>query len=110
MKLLFDENLSPRLVALLSSTFPESIHVREVGLAHADDERVWSYAKDQKLVIVSKDADFHQRSFVLGFPPKVVWIRPGNCTTSEIAFLLQTHQSDLFMFVEDNEAAFLELG
>lgn len=110
MKLLFDENLSPSLVALLGSIFPESTHVRDIGLAHADDDTVWSYAKDQGFMIVSKDADFHQRSFVFGFPPKVVWIRRGNCTTSEIAILLQTHQSKIFLFAKDNEASFLELG
>lgn len=110
MKLLFDENLSPRLVALLSTTFPESLHVRDVGLARADDDTVWSYAKDQGFAIVSKDSDFHQRSFVLGFPPKVVWIRRGNCATSEISILLQTYQSDLLLFAEDTETAFLELG
>ena len=110
MKLLFDENLSPRLVALLSTTFPESFHVRDVGLARADDDTVWSYAKDQGFAIVSKDSDFHQRSFVLGFPPKVVWIRRGNCATSEISILLQTYQSDLLLFAEDTETAFLELG
>jgi predicted nuclease of predicted toxin-antitoxin system len=81
-----------------------------VGLAHADDDTVWSYAKDQGLEIVSKDSDFHQRSFVLGFPPKVVWIRRGNCTTSEIANLLQAYQSDLLVFAGNSEAAFLELG
>jgi len=110
VKLLFDENLSPRLVALLSTTFPESLHVRDVGLARADDDTVWSYAKDQGFAIVSKDSDFHQRSFVLGFPPKVVWIRRGNCATSEISILLQTYQSDLLLFAEDTETAFLELG
>ncbi|MEJ2230912.1 MAG: DUF5615 family PIN-like protein, partial [Nitrospirales bacterium] len=110
VKLLFDENLSPRLIALLSSTFPKSCHVRDVGLARADDDTVWSYAKDQGLVIVSKDSDFHQRSFVLGFPPKVVWIRRGNCTTKEIANLRQAHQSDLLVFASNTEAAFLELG
>jgi predicted nuclease of predicted toxin-antitoxin system len=81
-----------------------------VGLAHADDDTVWSYAKDEGLVIVSKDADFHQRSFTFGFPPKVVWIRRGNCTTSEIAILIQPHQADLLVFEGNTEAAFLELG
>ena len=81
-----------------------------MGLARADDDTVWSYAKDQGFAIVSKDSDFHQRSFVLGFPPKVVWIRRGNCATSEISILLQTYQSDLLLFEEDTETAFLELG
>ncbi|MDH4193848.1 MAG: DUF5615 family PIN-like protein [Nitrospirota bacterium] len=62
-KLLFDENLSPRLVALLSSTFPDSGHIRDVGLAHADDGMIWPYTKDQRLLFVSKDSHFHQRSF-----------------------------------------------
>jgi predicted nuclease of predicted toxin-antitoxin system len=66
VKLLFDENLSPSLVDLLAVTFPESRHVRDIGLARADDEAVWSYAKEHGFAIVSKDSDFHQRSFVLG--------------------------------------------
>jgi predicted nuclease of predicted toxin-antitoxin system len=35
MKLLFDENLSHRLVAQLGAEFPGSVHVRDVGLAPA---------------------------------------------------------------------------
>ncbi len=37
MKLLFDENLSHKLVWLLADLFPDSIHVRDVGLKAADD-------------------------------------------------------------------------
>ena len=70
MKVLFDENLSPKLVNLLTNLYPASRHVRDVGLARADDVAVWSYAKDNAFAIVSKDADFHQRSFVYGTPPR----------------------------------------
>lgn len=56
MKLLFDENLSPKLVGMLSDVYPDSTHVRDIGLARGDDEVVWSYAKDHAFVIVSKDA------------------------------------------------------
>lgn len=66
MKLLFDENLSHKLARLLADIFPDSVHVREVGLKAADDPVVWEYAKDNGLIIVSKDSDMHQRSFVLG--------------------------------------------
>ena len=61
MKLLFDENLSPRLVNFLSTPFLGSVHVRDVGLAQADDEAIWTYAKDNGFAIVSKDSDFQQR-------------------------------------------------
>jgi predicted nuclease of predicted toxin-antitoxin system len=41
MKLLFDENLSYKLVRLLAHLFPDSVHVRDVGLKAADDSEVW---------------------------------------------------------------------
>jgi len=77
MKLLFDENLSHKLVWLLADIFPNSVHVRDVGLKAADDPLVWEYAKDHNLMIVSKDSDMHQRSFVFGSPPKILWVRLG---------------------------------
>ena len=90
MKLLFDQNLSPRLVALLVDIFPESVHVRDAGLRTADDETVWNYALQQQLVIISKDSDFRQRSFLFGSPPKVVWIRRGNCSTQDIESIIRS--------------------
>ena len=84
MKLLLDENLSHKLVRLLADLFPDSIHVREVGLKAADDPLVWDHAKNNGLMIVSKDSDMHQRSFMFGYPPKVIWVRLGNCSTSDI--------------------------
>jgi predicted nuclease of predicted toxin-antitoxin system len=84
MKLLFDENLSHRLVRMLADLFPDSVHVREVGLEAADDPVVWDYAKNNDLMIVSKDSDLHQRSFVFGHPPKIIWVRLGNCSTSDV--------------------------
>ena len=78
-ELLFDENLSHKLVWLLADFFFDSIHVRDVGLKAANDPVGWEYAKDNDLMIVSKDSDMHQRSFVFGHPPKVVWVRLGNC-------------------------------
>jgi predicted nuclease of predicted toxin-antitoxin system len=89
VRLLLDQNLSPRLVAALTDLYPGATHVREVDLQAADDDVIWAYALDHGLVIVSKDADFHQRSFTLGHPPKVVWIRLGNCSTDAILTLLR---------------------
>jgi predicted nuclease of predicted toxin-antitoxin system len=110
VKLLFDQNLSDRLVRLLDDDYSGSIHVRNVGLARADDEDVWRYALDQKLVIISKDSDFHQRSLLRGHPPKVVWVQTGNCTTDRIAQLLGQHREDLGGFADDPEASFLILS
>src|SRR5207244_2180873 len=106
VRLLFDQNLSHRLVRSLSDVFPDSVHVRDVGLARADDDVVWTYALAHALVIVSKDSDFRQRSFLHGAPPKVVWIRRGNCSTREMDGILRAHHDDLLAFVNDDAAAF----
>ncbi len=110
MRLLFDENLSPQLVRLVADLFPESLHVRDVGLKSADDPVVWQYAKENRLIIVSKDSDLHQRSFVLGHPPKLVWIRLGNCSTSDVERLLRRSFAAIAIFQEDADASFLALS
>ena len=71
MRLLLDQNLSPRLLPFLGDFYPGSRHVRELGLQAADDDAVWRHAAEHGFAIVSKDADFHERSFLLGHPPKV---------------------------------------
>jgi predicted nuclease of predicted toxin-antitoxin system len=81
-----------------------------VGLRDADDVVVWDFARSQDFIIVSKDADFHQRSFVLGFPPKVIWIRRGNCPTRDIENLLREHQTSMVAFCGDDVHAFLALS
>jgi len=65
-KLLLDQNLSPRLLRLLADIYPASAHVRDLGLAAADDETVWRYAGTEGFTIVTKDDDFRQRSFPSG--------------------------------------------
>jgi len=110
MKLLFDENLSHKLVPLLADLFPDSTHVRDVGLKAADDPLVWEHAKNDGLMIVSKDSDMHQRSFVLGSPPKVVWVRLGNCSTADVEKLLRRNFAAVKTFYQDPDASFLSLS
>ena len=76
VKLLFDENLSPRLVAILAAEFPDSAHVHSVALGQASDVAIWDYAKAHEYVIASKDSDLAELSIVRGAPPKLVWLRP----------------------------------
>lgn len=109
MKLLFDQNLSHKLVYRLEDLYPDSIHVRDLGMNTADDIFIWDYAKTNDLMIVSKDADFHQRSFVYGFPPKVIWIKLGNCSTSDVEKVLRNNLNAIHSFYNDENAAFLSL-
>lgn len=110
MKLLFDQNISPRLVPALSDIYTGSAHVQDFNLHQSDDEIVWLFAKEQGFTIVSKDSDFHQRSFVIGSPPKVIWIQRGNCSTAVIEQILRAQVAALIAFHGDNESAFLALS
>lgn len=110
MKLLFDENLSPKLARRLADLFPGSTHVRDVGLKTSDDPLVWDYAQKNDFVIVSKDADMHDRSLLLGYPPKVIWVRLGNCSTADVENLLRREFAAIKRFYEDGYASFLALS
>ncbi len=110
MKLLFDQNLSHRLVNALLDIYPVCQHVRNLGLEAAPDTLVWNFARENGFTITSKDADFHQRSLVLGFPPKVVWLKLGNCSTGAIEQLLRSHLGDVKAFEADETATFLILS
>ncbi len=109
MTLLFDENLSPKLVIALADQFPGSCHVDRVGLGSADDNSVWKYAQQNNLTLVSKDSDFQEKSLLYGYPPKVIWIRRGNCTNRQIEMLLRTRAEQIYDFIGDNASGFLML-
>ena len=77
MKLLLDENISDRIVPAVSDLFPDSTHVKSMGLTQADDRVIAEWARQGQFTIVSKDTDFYQRAVALGSPPKFIWLRVG---------------------------------
>ena len=72
MKLLLDENLSPRLIGALSDLYPGSSHVEDCGLPSAPDDQVWRFAAENGFLIVTQDSDFSERSVLDGWPPKKI--------------------------------------
>ena len=110
MKLLFDENLSPRLVIALVDLFPGSKHVEDCGLLSEPDDRVWHYARTNDFTIVTKDSDFASMSRLHGSPPKVIWLKVGNCTTSRAEFLLTNLASHIQDFLTRGTEHCLVLG
>jgi len=109
VKLLFDENLSPKLSQRLADLFPDSVHVRDVGMKATADPTVWDYAKGNDFIIVSKDADMHDLSLVFGNPPKVVWLRLGNCSTRQVEELLRQDFDVIKLFYTDKTVSLLIL-
>ena len=98
MTLLFDENLSPRLVGRLADLYPGSAHVRDVGLGGRSDADVWRFAASGGFVIVSKDSDFFQRAILFGAPPQVVWLRIGNGPAAAAERLLRDDAATIAAF------------
>jgi predicted nuclease of predicted toxin-antitoxin system len=109
VRLLFDQNLSRHLVDRLAADYPESLHVISVGLDAADDRAIWDYAGENDLIIVSKDSDFRQLAFVLGPPPKAIWLRVGNERTEAIRRLLAESVETVERFGASPDEALLVL-
>ncbi len=107
--LLFDENLSPRLVDRLADVYPGSVHVSTIGLGNALDKAVWEYARQNDFMIVTKDADFSEMSLLLSFPPKIIWIRRGNCSTRDMENLLRENYTVIAFLSEDPNTGILTL-
>jgi predicted nuclease of predicted toxin-antitoxin system len=109
MKLLFDHNLSPRLVDRLADLFPESTHIYTLGMDRAEDRDVWIYAQSNDFTIVTRDSDYNELLVLRGFPPKIVWIRRGNCCTAVIEEILRSHVTDIQALAIDPNLGILTL-
>jgi len=109
VKLLFDQNLSPRLATRLQDLFPDSSHVFWLGLDQAEDVEVWEYARQNGYTVVTKDADFSEMSTLQGFPPKVIWLQLGNCTTGQVERLLRLHYEAIRQLTESESIGILSL-
>lgn len=110
MKLLLDENLSDRIIPQILDLYLGSAHVKAHNLIHAADLMIWAFAEEHGYTLVSKDADFHQRSLVFGQPPKLVFLRIGNCPTDGITQLLRSNYVLLSAFDSDPSSSILILS
>ena len=110
MKLLFDQNLSPKLVTRLADLFPDSSHVQSVGLDCAADDTVWEHARLNGFAIVTKDEDYNNLSVLRGSPPKVIWLQLGNCSTSQVEAVFRARFADIEAFEKDPSVGTLVLS
>lgn len=88
MKLLFDQNISFRLLKQITDAYPEAIQVKEVGLENSSDFEIWEFARKNNFHIVTFDSDFYDLSVIKGIPPKIIWLRIGNTSTINIVKVL----------------------
>ncbi|QEP43585.1 hypothetical protein D5085_10910 [Ectothiorhodospiraceae bacterium BW-2] len=110
MKLLFDNNLSPKLLNYLGDIFPDANHVMFENLDDKDDEMVWEYAKAHNYTIVSKDSDFKDIRLLKGFPPKVIWIRTGNCKVKSLEKIIRNNFILISELHNNSKIGMIEIG
>jgi predicted nuclease of predicted toxin-antitoxin system len=103
MKLLFDQNISYRVVKGLQTIFPLAKQVCELNLENSTDREIWDYAKKEGYSIVTFDSDFYDLTLFLGIPPKVIWLRFGNTSTDNLIKILEENQSVITEFIENPE-------
>jgi predicted nuclease of predicted toxin-antitoxin system len=90
LKLLFDANLSPRLVPRLAELFPGSIHVFDTDLVrYTLDEAIWEYARTGGYTIVTADSDFLEIAERRGVPPGIVRLENCNYKTARVEEVLR---------------------
>ena len=109
MKLLFDQNISYRIVKRITSIYPDSEQVRRLGLENKTDREIWDFAREEQFSIVTFDSDFYDMSLLLGHPPKVIWLKIGNTTTENIESILNQKSSQIKAFIEDSDLRCLEI-
>jgi predicted nuclease of predicted toxin-antitoxin system len=101
MKLLFDQNLSPKLVIRLADLFPGSSHVQSLGLDCASDDEIWEHARKNEFAIVTNDEDYNNLSIVRGTPSRVIWLQLGNCSTARVEAMFRARFCKIEAFEND---------
>mgnify|MGYP006189271961 FL=1 len=109
MKLLFDQNISYRIIKLIQLTFPQREQVRKLNLENSADKEIWTFAGQNGFTIVTFDADFYEFSNLYGHPPKIIWLRTGNNTTLSISQILLTKKELIIEFIKQAEFSCLEI-
>lgn len=109
MRLLFDQNISARIVRLLKEPFPDCTQVSLEGLNNASDMEIWLWAKENNGCVVTFDADFFDIATLKGFPPKVILLRTGNRRTNDLAEILTKRKEVIEEFLSDKSIGCLEI-
>jgi len=108
-KLLFDNNISHRVISRVSDIFPNTSHVMLENLDEATDIRVWRFARQNGYTIVTKDSDFNDLAIYQGSPPKVIWLKIGNCRVAKIAQILIDNREIIKTFLDNPDSSILEI-
>ena len=109
MRLLFDQNISHRILRFLSSGFAQCTTVKDENLTDFSDRKIWDFAKQNNFAIVTLDSDFNDLNSLFGHPPKIIWLRTKNLRTEYIAKILVKQETEIENFINNTTFGILEI-
>ena len=102
-KLLFDENISYRVVKQILHLFPDSQPANRLKLVSKEDGLIWAYAKANDFTIITYDEDYEELSQLRGWPPKVILLRTGNLSNQQLTNLIVGNANAINDFLNDQD-------
>lgn len=110
MKILIDQNISFRILPYVKPEFEFIAHVKDLGLTDFSDHKIFQFARKNEFVaILTLDEDFNNLQIEFGVPPKIIWLRVGNCSTKILAQLILDKASIIKKFLLDEQTECLEI-
>ena len=109
MKILLDENISHRVIPLLSDVFQPCTHAKIISPPLKTDKAIWHYSRKHHFTIVTFDSDFYNWQLLNGFPPKIIWLRCGNISTPALALKLNSHEKKFVDFFHNKKEGIIEI-
>lgn len=109
MKLLFDQNISPKILKKLPKEFENCSQVRFEQLENASDFKIFEFAKNKGYAVVTFDSDFVDINALHGTPPKIIYLNTGNLTTKSISDLILNNLLAIQHYLHSDTDDILEL-
>ncbi len=99
-----DAHLSPAIAVWITSTFGvTAVALRDLGLRDSEDPEIFEAAKAQNVIVMTKDSDFVDLANRFGAPPKIIWLRCGNTTNSQLKQILNVTLVDSLELLNSGE-------
>ena len=108
MRVLLDQNLSPKLIRKLADILPGLESVYDHDLTGSSDRFIFEWARRSEFsALVSTDRDFVRLAERFGPPPKVIRIERCDFPSRTIELLLRREAIRIYAFLESDRAVLL---
>jgi predicted nuclease of predicted toxin-antitoxin system len=110
MTVLIDQNISYRIVPQIAFLFDKLDHVKTNGWLDWKDYDIFMAARKQQYhAIITLYDDFSKLLLEHGTPPKIIWLKTGNCSTAALAEVITSHKEVIHRFLSDADFDCLEI-